>query len=310
MSYTKRAGCANGRKYSSIFEPNVQAGTTDTPVISFSSGGDDKWNELNIIKDALIEYLKGNLKPKDVQGEVEAAISGTYESAAQELLKVLKISNIAVRACVSERVRKDLATFPEPKIITLGDESCTVRCDCCFIDEKSHDIDVVLYQCTAPKFTRTGKNRIVDYIPIYWLLMYGRAIADEKFGENANAHISASIVYLKTGNDASVNRLSDLPSTCYISISEESVWRNLSGDKQKKVGRNWSDAVKSKLNELLDEFAEGYECDGKECDNCKYKMICKFTLPPAEAPEKKIKERKAVELSTSQQSVVDWIKSL
>ena len=310
MQYTKKYSCVKHREVDEIQEKSGIVNTNKDAT---------RWNDNNVLKDALVEYLKGNLKLGAIPTAVENSIVGTYDIEEQEQLKIKAITDLAIRACLSEKWRKALATFPEKNTITYKDEVVDVWCDVAFVDLNRKYVDCVLYVAGVPKFTKTGKKKIEDYIPIYWLERFARLIAEDYFDPGTKVITEAHIVYLKkTSEPKGISiRYSYLDEKNHLGIVNDNFVipdnkvDDDNTDENAGKDENLISPIDKKFNDLLDNFAAGTEeCSPEDCKNCANNMLCHFALPPEPAPKKELKVRKKIIPSEAQQVIIDWAESL
>lgn len=287
MQYSPRHACLKGRKLEEVQEK-----------ADIKSGGSSMdFNDLEILKDAVLFYLKGELALGAIPSAVENSIAGTYENLKQEELKADAIAQMAIRGCRHDSYRKDIATFPDRVTVSHGEEETDVWCNVAFVDTQRKYVDCVLYAATVPKFTKSGKNRIENYLPIYWLELMARSIAEETFPEGTAVTTEAHICYLKKTSEPKNIKIK------YDSLDD----KNFLGimNTQYVVGSDVETDIDKKMSELLDEFAAGHECNPADCERCPNNFYCNFALPPEPAPKKEAKARAEIKWSEAQQQVID-----
>lgn len=287
MQYTSKHSCIKARKLEEIQEK--------ADIKSGKSSGD--FNELEILKDAVIFYIKDELSLGAIPGAVEASLAGTFENQEQERLKTKMLSELAIRGSLHDSYRKKLATFPESATVIHGDEETDVWCDVAYVDKARKYVDCVIYQSSVPKFTKSGKNRIDNWIPIYWLELMARQIAEAEFDKGEKVITEAHICYLKkTSEPKNLSiKYDKLDDKNFLGIKNE----------QYVVGSDIETDIDKKLSELLEDFAAGHECNPADCERCQNNFYCNFTLPPEPAPKKEIKKRGKIVWSEPQQAVID-----
>lgn len=293
MQYNNKNACHKYRQCQNIQEAaEIKNSNTDA----------DRWNDNNVLKDAVIEYIKGNFKLAALPQAIEDSIAGTYDIEEQERLKIKNITDLAIRGCRCDSYRINQATFPERTVVTFGDEDVEVWCNVAFVDKARKYVDCVIYQTTSPKFTKSGKNRIENYIPIYWLELMARQIAEETFNPGEKVITEAHFVYLKKTSEAKniAIRYDSLDSKNILGIKNE----------QYIVGDDKETDIDKKLKELLDEFAIGKDCTPEDCKNCPNNIVCNFSLPPQAAEKHEVKIRKKIIPSEAQQTIIDWAKDI
>lgn len=287
MQYSSKHACLKGRKLEELQgKAEIKTG-----------GSSLEYNDLEILKDAIMLYLKDELPLNAIASAVEDSIAGTYENIKQEELKSKEIAQLAIRGCRHDSYRKDLATFPDKVTIFRGDEETDVWCNVAFVDKQRKYVDCVIYMSTTPKFTKSGKNRIENYLPIYWLELMARNIAQDVFDEGTQVTTEAHICYLKKALEPKNIQIKydTLDGKNFLGITNS----------QYIVGSTVETDIDKRMTELLDEFAIGHECDPAECERCQNNFYCNFTLPPEAAPEKETRIREKIKWSEAQQEIID-----
>lgn len=176
--------------------------------------------------------------------------------------------------------------------VEIGGRPFLVAPDAAFADDKTGELELVVFRIGKPTMTKKGKdNEMARTLQLYALLLYGKSLGYEK--------VKASFYFLRKTSDTS------MWGACSQSFF---------GESDNVISMEYDEETEDLVKPFIAKMITGLEeadIDEKHCERCDKYDICKYQLPPMKLEtEKKLKKNADVKLNEEQMEAVRFTKGV
>ncbi len=293
-------GVALIKKKSSDFRgENLCITKRDMEDIKMESGKNNIYDNAIAVKAAIDGIFKGEVEKNesDVRDLIDQVLTDEAPTLkTDELRRELLTQNI-LRYARCE-TRKPLVLDPERKDIIKEEYQISVKPDKIFGKQNAQgysELEAVLYKAGYPTVTQNGNKRdksVELCTELYLLLEYLKTMVPA----GTSCTLKASYYFMRKSSDGGPHRDNDFFNGTNVVTLEDVYCNDGSGTKTD---------VERKLDQMIEEYAVGRECDGEECENCMYNCMCNYIASPETLEKKEVRKKEKVQYTAAQEAVIN-----